>query len=509
MPPGSDNRPVLRDVFAGVSVALVLVPQALAYAVLAGMPAHRGIYASILPLIAAAAFASSPFLQTGPTALSALLTYTALVALAPPGSTEYIGLGILLALMVGVIKLLLGLSRAGNLAYLLSEPALLGFTSAAGVLILAAQVPDVLGFARSDGGVLGAAVEAVTHPAQWRLASVALAGLTVALVLGSRRLHPLVPGTLLATALGIAFTLVVGYDGPRVGAVPARVGEFSLALPWGVAPALLAPAAVIAVVGFAESAAISRTLAARHHTRWDPHRELVGQGVANLAAALAGAFPISGSFSRSVLNWLAGARTRWSSGFTGLAVLAFLPLAPLLADLPRTILAGIVMAAISGLIRIRPLVELWGLSRPQCLVAWTTFALTLLLAPHVDRALLLGVILAAGVHLWRELPVEVAAWSDDDTLHLRPSGVLWFGSAPRLEQTFLDLLAQHVRARRLVIHLDGLGRVDLSGAMLLRTLVEDSREAGLEVELQGAHPQTARSLHRVLGEHSDARAGPP
>jgi SulP family sulfate permease len=489
---------LLPDLVAGVSVALVLIPQSLAYAELAGMPAYRGLYAAALPLVAAGLLASSPYLQTGPVALTSLLTFAALSPLADPGGADYVALGLVLALVVGAVRLLLGLVRAGVLAYLMSQPMLMGFVPAAALLIVASQLPAAVQVAAPGQGVLTKALWTLAHPGAWRPGALLLGVATVALMLGGRRLSPLFPGVLAAVVLGIGVSLATGYDGPTIGAVQAGLPPLSVDLRWAEAPSLLVPGAVIALVGFAEPTSIARTFAIQERKRWDPDRELTSQGAANLVAGLAGGFPVGGSFSRSALNRLAGARTRLSGLITGLAVLAFLPMAGLLAPLPKAVLAAIVIGSVAGLIRIQPLLRLWRHSKPQFAVASATFALTLLLAPRIEWAVLAGVGLAVAVHLWRELRIDVDVASAGDTLVLRPKGVLWFGSAQTLEQTFIDLLAGNPQAKRLRVDLGGLGRIDVTGALSLRRVLDDARGADLDVELCGVHAAHRRLVQSIL-----------
>ncbi|MDT8342239.1 MAG: SulP family inorganic anion transporter [Longimicrobiales bacterium] len=494
------GRLTRHDVVAGVSVALLLVPQSMAYAELAGLPAHVGLYAAALPPLAAALAASSPYLQTGPTAVTAVLTLGALLPLAPAGTPAYVSLAVLLALVVGIARVLVGLLRAGNVAYLMSQPVLMGFTSGAAVLILCSQVPGALGAADAPvRGVLERAGWALAHPGAWEAASVVLAALTVALTLGARRLHPLLPGVLLATAGGVVYSVATGYAGPMVGAVPRGLAPPALDLPWRMLPALVVPGVVIALVGFSEAASIARTFATEDRTRWNPHREFVGQGLANLAAAASGGFPVGGSFGRSSLNRLAGARTRWSGAVTGLVVLAFLPFAGVLAPLPRAVLSGIVIAAVASLVRLRPLFGLARASRPQALVGLATFIATLALSPRLDQAVLLGVVLALGVHAWREMRPRVRSWTEGDTLHIRPEGVLWFGSAPELEAEAFALLESDPRTTRIIFHLGALGRIDYTGALGLRQLREDADRAGIPVEFVDVPTHAERIVARVLG----------
>ena len=486
-----------------MTVALVLVPQSLAYAQLAGMPAYRGLYAAALPPLAAAFVASSPYLQTGPVALTSLLTFGALSTLAPPGSSEYVSLGILLALLVGVARLLIGLLRAGVIAYLVSEPMLLGFTPAAAILIVASQLPTVAGVSPEGDGILERAFSTLGSPASWEAASVALAAGTVALMIVGRAVHRLFPSALIAVGAGIAFGAAADYDGTTVGSIPGRLPPFSFDFPWQELPRLVIPATIIALVGFVEASSIARTFAARDRRRWDVNREFESQGVANIAAAVSGGFPVGGSFSRSALNRQSGARTRWSGAVTGLLVLAFLPLAGALSQLPTAVLGAVVIGAVVGLVRPLPFLRLARLSRPQFAVASTTFVLTLALAPHIEWAVLVGIALAVGVHLWRELSLEVPSWTEGGTLHLRPRGVIWFGTASRLEDQVVELMAQHPESSSLTVHLDGLGRIDTSGALALRGLLRRADEAGLTVEIADVRPRWRGLVEHVIEREDD------
>ena len=492
-------RPSSKDVIAGIGVALILIPQSMAYAALAGLPARHGLFAAALGPLAAAFFASSPYLQTGPVALTALLTLGALVPVAVPGSAEYVGFAALLALVVGFVRVLVGALRGGWVSYLMSRPMLDGFTSGAAILIVCSQLPGVFSVDASGDGVLSRALWAIRHPSDWEQGSSLLAMLTLLIVIGARRLNPLVPGVLIATVVGLSFSLATDYGGPRLGDVDAGLPDLSLALPWASLPALVLPGIVIALVGFAEAASISRIYATKERMRWNPDQEFIGQGAANIAAGLFGGFPVGGSFSRSSLNYLSGARTRWSGLVTGAVVFAFLPFAHLLGPLPRSVLSAIVIAAVVPLIRVRLLVSLWKISLPQAVVGWLTFWFTIILSPHVEQAVVLGILAAVAVHIWRELEPGVEFWVEGATLHVKPSGVLWFGSAAFLEEAVAERLALAPEAERLVLHLDGLGRIDLTGAQVLRELMDQLREGGLDVEMKGVPPHAMRILNAVMG----------
>ena len=481
-----------------MTVAAVLIPQSLAYAGLAGMPPERGLYAAALPPIAAALFACSPYLQTGPVALTSLLTFGALSAHATPGSDEYIELGIVLALAVGAIRVLLGLLRGGVIAYLLSEPVLLGFVPGAAVLICLSQLPTALGVPPTGQGIVTGALDALSHPSLWDWTAILLAAITVALMRGAARLHRLVPGVLIAVVGSIAWSRATGYSGPTVGAIDLGLPGIPNGIAASAVPLLLVSALIIALVGFSEPSAIARTFATIERQRWDANQELVSQGAANLASAASGGFPVGGSFSRSSLNRQAGARTRLAGAVTGVAVLCFLPFASVLAPLPLPVLAAIVIVAALGLARMRPLARLVRLSRWQAAVAWTTFAATLALSPHVEYAVMIGVGMAILVHLLREMLVDIDVSLEGDTLSFRPRGVLWFASSKVIEDAFAVAIADHPGARRIDIDLAGVGRLDVTTALVLRRMLADARAAKLEARLIDIPPRARRFLLPVL-----------
>lgn len=484
------------DLLAGISVAALVIPQSVAYADLAGLPGYVGLYSAAVPAIAAALFASSRYLQTGPVTMTSLLTLGALAGLAPVGSARYAGLASLLAVLVGVIRLGVGLTRSGFVAYLMSKPVLVGFTAAAAVLAIASQLPDALGTEHREGHLLVGAFSALWAVADWRWPALVLALATLVLMMGGRRLHPLFPGALLAVVIGLMVARVTPTQdgvGPVTGGVLRQVAGFEL----GLVPNLLVPALVVALVGFAETASVARAYATRDREQWNPHREFVSQGIASLVSGLGGGYAVEGSLSRTSVGYMAGARTRWSEAITGLAVLGFLPFAGLLTPLPRGVPAAIVIAAAVGLIQVGEIRRLWRSSRPQSTVAGATFAATLILAPRIDLAVLLGVVFGIAWHLYRERRVTVHSHYQDGTLTLQPIGVLYFGSAPDLDGVLSEQLAAHPEATTLVLDLTQLGRVDYTGADLLWNFAGDAQRAGLSVALAGVPPQNRKMLARV------------
>lgn len=502
-------RPQTGDLVAGATVALVLVPQSLAYASVAGLPPERGLLAALLPPVVGGVLGSSRYLHTGPTAMTALLTFGALSTVAVPGSDAYIGLAIALALIVGTVRVAIGLLRWGGIVYLMSQTVVIGFAGAASLLIIGSQVAPALGTTtRHPNPLLGAAI-ALAEPTTWNPGSVAIALAAGAIVFTSRRIHPLIPGALIAVATLTAVSVAVGFGGAVLGAISVPLPLANVTLPFESTPGLLLPAFVIAVVGFAEPAAIARRYATLDREAWNPDREFMGQGAANLAAAASGSFPVGGSFGRTALARLAGARTRWTFVATSAAIGVALVLLPLLAALPVAVLAAIVIAAIALDVDLRSFRFYWQVARLQFGVAAFTFFATIVTAPHIERGILLGVAAAVAAHLWRENRVHAGATMEGSTLHLRPRGVLYFGSAHRLEDAFTRQLSLHREADGLVVHLDGLGRIDVTGAIALGRLLDDAIDAGLSVEILDVPIQARRIVDRVLSRHLLSAPDPP
>ena len=285
--------PTTGDLVAGISVALVLLPQSLAYAEIAGVPPHVGLFAAALPPLLAAPFVSSPYLQTGPVTITSLLTFGALSGLESAGTAPYIELAALLALIVGVTRAILGLLRGGIVAYVMSQPVLTGFTASAAILIVASQVPSMFDANPDTEGVIERALWVLLRPNEWDATAIALSISTVLVVLGARRVHQLFPGVLIAVVVAVIWSNLSNYDGTVVGDLPGGFITLSLDLPYSQTPSLLVAGIVIALVGFAEPASIARTFATADRIPWSANRELLSQGVANIASGISGGFPLA------------------------------------------------------------------------------------------------------------------------------------------------------------------------------------------------------------------------
>lgn len=500
----SPLKPGLNDLIAGLSVFLILIPQGLAYAELAGMPTHLGLIAGVLPPIVAAFFVSSPYLQTGPTALTALLVAGALTGLATSGSSEWVLLGSLLALMVGLLRVGFGLLRLGISAYFVSQPVLTGFTTGAALLIAGTQVGAIVGVTSDNSRVMGRAFDAITQPEHWSGATIFIGVLTFALTIGLRRVHTLFPSVLVAVAATWAISVIFDLDVSTIGNIPADLPSLSLDLPYGRVVDLIIPAVVIALVGFVEPASIARTYATAKRERWSANQEFLSQGMANVAAAVTGTFPVGGSFGRSSLNERAGATSRWSGFVTGVTMLCFLPFAGVLATIPRAALGAVVVTAALSLIRFDRIAAMWEWSKPQSATAIATLAATLGLDPRIDLAILFGIGLSVAVHLWREIQVHVSITRvNDETLRISPFGVLWFGSVNRVVENMLSTVADHPEVTHLQIDLEGVGRLDLTAAGDLADFANDQRTNGLIVEFDAVPPHARRLFDKLLRVHDE------
>ena len=383
-------KPQSGDVVAGISVALLALPQGLAYAELAGMPAKYGLYAAAIPSLLAAIFASSPYLQTGPVALTALLAYGALESLEDPFTEGFVELAALLALLVGVIRFLLGVFRLGRIADLLTDAVILGFTNGAAILIVFSQLPKSLGVQNSDSGILRSGWEAISTPDLWQFGAITFSVLTILIVLGGRLFNRLFPGVLVAVVFGIIISHLIDYSGPVVGELSGSFVSLKFNFDWSSFGDLLLPSAIIAIVGFAEPAAIARTYSKQDGSNWNPSKEFISQGVANMASAFSSSFPVGGSFGRSSLNKIAGAKTPWSGAITGAVVLGLLPLSSLLSELPSAILGATVIWAVMKLIKPLEFFDLMRNEPEQALIAAGTLLATLLTAPRIDRGIVIG-----------------------------------------------------------------------------------------------------------------------
>ncbi|MDP1525086.1 MAG: SulP family inorganic anion transporter [Rhodocyclaceae bacterium] len=638
------------DLIAGITVALVLVPQSMAYAQLAGLPAYYGLYAAFLPVIIGALWGSSRQLATGPVAVVALLTASALAPLAA-GPEHYLTLAILLALMVGVVQFSLGVFRLGAIVNLLSHPVIIGFTNAAAIIIGLSQLNKLLGVSmgRSDNflndiyGVLlqvgdthlptlamglGALagmfllkrflpklpnvliVVAATTLVSWQIgfeqnakatheeiADPTVAGLIVGFINGAANIHSLkevqaarsvelrtlvkdkdvagvaeseyqseliklaisnlesenklrmaslrkfkfVRGTNPETQAPLLYLrnqapqggtedtvwriVRIGKDGQLhlsgggevVGAIPSGLPEFKWpTVTWSDMTHLLSVAVVIALVAFMEAISIAKAMAARTRSRIDPDRELIGQGLANVASAFSQGFPVSGSFSRSAVNLNAGAVTGLASVISGLLVLlTLLFLTGLLYHLPQAVLAAVIMMAVAGLVNFGAIRHAWQTHRHDGLAATISFVATLAFAPHLDLGILTGAVVAITLFLHRRMRPrgEIVGLHPDgvlaglDTHNLKPisekfvpvrfDGELTFVNVAYFEDIVLETLVRFPNAQAILLIGSSINEIDVSGEEKLREIAKRLDQMGISLYVSGLKRQVMEVLERA------------
>ncbi|TVR89478.1 MAG: sulfate permease [Trueperaceae bacterium] len=502
-----DRRDLPSDLIAGITVAVMLVPQGMAYALLAGMPPVAGLYASTVPLVAYALVGSSRSLAVGPVAIMSLLTLAGVGALAEPGSAEFIGLAGLLALMVGVLQLALGLLRGGVIVAFLSHAVVSGFTSAAAIVIGLSQLTHLLGVSLEAQAPLAIAFEALRRLGDAHPATLAVGLGAVALLLAGTRLPKRFPTPLVVVVLATTLVALLGLGdhGVRtVGVVPAGLPIPTLPdAPLSAVLALLPTALAIAFVGFMESIAVARSLSAKDGERIDADRELVGLGLANLAAGMLAAFPVTGGFSRSAVNHRAGARSGLATIVTALLVaITLLVLTPLFRHLPQAALAALVIVAVAGLVDANTPRHLWRVRRSDALTLAVTFLATLTIG--VEQGILSGVGFSLAVFVWRSAFPHVAVmgrldeqgvWRNvarypdvrlaEGLVVLRPDASLYFANATYLRDVVERTLAERDDARGLVLDLSAVNDVDAVGLDGLDALMRELDQRGVEVHLAG------------------------
>ncbi|UTA80484.1 sulfate permease [Halomonas sp. XH26] len=515
------NRALLfKDSLAAVIVTLMLVPQALAYALLAGLPPEMGLYASMLPLVLYAIFGTSASLAVGPVAVAALMTASALSSFATPGSPEYIGAALVLAALSGLILIAMGVLRLGFLVNFLSHPVISGFITASGILIAISQLKHILGVEAAGHNVIELLGALFSQWQQINLITL-LIGLGVwgYLLVCRKRLNTwLMAIGISASASGfmvkaapisavmvttlLAWHFNLGQYGVNlVGFVPSGLPAITLpSLDQSLWLGLLPAALLISLVGFVESVSVAQTLAAKRRQRIDPNQELIALGMANLGAGVSGGSPVSGGFSRSVVNFEAGAATPLAGAFTALGiVLSTLLLTGLLAFLPTATLAATIIVAVGTLIDLPAVKRTWQYSRSDGVAMVATLLLTLL--HSVEVGIISGVVLSLGLHLYRTSQPHSAVVgrvpgtehfrnvkrheveTDQHVAMLRIDESLYFANARYLEDTVMALAARSPTLKHIVLTCQAVNVIDASALESLEAINGRLKDAGATLHL--------------------------
>ncbi len=501
------NPGVLKaDVVAGITVALVLVPQSMAYAQLAGLPAYFGLYAAFLPPMVAAIFGSSRQLATGPVAVVSLLTAASLEPLAAAGSEGFLAYAILLAFMIGGFQVFLGLFRLGVLVDFLSHPVVVGFTNAGAIIIGTSQLSKLFGVSVEKQPhhyetVYNVILEAM-HNTHWLTFFFAV--ISIGMLWGIKKYNPRLPSVLIAVVVCTLLSWVMGFAGKGgaiVGAIPAGLPAMTLpTFEWDAMKQLISSAIIIALIGFMEAISIAKAMAARTRQRIDANQELVGQGISNIVSGLFGGYAVSGSFSRSAVNIDSGAVTGFSSVVTGAVVgVTLLFFTPLLYNLPQATLAAVIIMAVINLVKIEPIKHAWKAEKHDGIVAVVTFALTLLMAPHLEKGIIIGVVLAMALFIYRTMRPRMAVLSRyhdgtfrDVKVHteldrckkivmFRFDMSLYYANAGYFETQVLEMVADNPDVEYLILDAEGINTIDATGAEVLLHLYERLEKIGVTI----------------------------
>lgn len=524
---------LLRDGLAAAIVTLMLIPQSLAYAQLAGLPPEVGLYASVAPLLVYALLGSSRVLAVGPVAVVSLMTAAAIGEHAAAGSGQALAVAVTLAFLSGLILLAMGLLRLGFIAHFLSHPVVSGFITASGLLIAASQLKTLLGVSAGGHNLIemlgavwaqrghihgltlgiGAACLAflfwVRRGLQPRLRRLGLAPRTAELAAKAGPVVAIIGATVFAWAID------AGAHGVKlVGAVPQGLPPLTQPL-WDLSlwQSLLVPALLISVVGFVESVSVGQTLAAKRRQRIEPDQELVALGGGNLAAAFSGGFPVTGGFARSVVNFDAGAQTPAAGVFTAVGILfASLLLTPALFYLPQATLAATIVVAVLSLVDVGMLRRTWAYAKADFLAVLATLGVTL--AVGVESGLVAGVGLSLLLHLWRTSQPHIAEVGQvpgtehyrnvqrhtvitrPAVLALRMDESLYFANARALEDRINAALAERPALRHVVLQCSAINDIDASALDSLEAINQRLRDAGVQLHLSEVKGPVMDKLQR-------------
>ena len=492
---------------AGFSVALLMVPQSVAYAALAGMPLVTGLYAALLPALVGVMWGGSTRLSIGPSALTCVLISASLTGLAQPSSAQWVNLAIWLALLAGTLQLLMGVLRYGWLLNLISSPVMMGFTQAAGLLIMASQLPALTGW--QTGGSF-----------QWT--DVGFGAASLAALFLAKKWAPKSPSIMLVVAASAAVSYAMGYaanGGAVIGALPASLPSLGLPqlLTWEELMFLAGPAVLIALVSFLEAASCAKTENQKEGTVWQENQDLMGQGLAKIVSGLSGSFATSTSFSRSAINLASGAKTGWAVVGTTSFVLLAVFASPALFHVPRAVLAAVVILAVSSLIQPLAFVKLWRIARIEAMTAGMTFGITQLSTPRIYWGVLAGVLLGLSHFLYTRLHPRIieVGLHDDGSLrdrhlwHLPPLAThvfairmdaeLDFAAASSFEKYITEKLSDQAQIQHVCLFAQPINRIDATGVETLQQLRHYLQRRGIQLHISGIKLPVENAL-KLAGE---------
>jgi sulfate permease, SulP family len=504
------------DFSAGLIVAIMLIPQGMAYAMLAGLPPVIGLYASTIPLIIYALFGSSRQLAVGPVAMVSLLVFTGVSALADPGTEEFVSLALLLALMVGVIQLTMGLFRLGFLVNFLSHAVISGFTSAAALIIGLSQLKHLMGINIPRGSVFLTLSEAAKNITDTNLITLLIGAGSIAILLFFKMKMKKFPAPLVVVVGG---TLLVSFlnlkdQGVKiVGEVPMGLPVMSLpAMSFEAIMALLPIALTISFVGFMESIAVAKAIASKEKYKVNSNQELNGLGLANIIGSFFSAYPVTGGFSRSAVNYQAGARTGLATIITAvIIIISLMFFTPLFYYLPQAVLAAIIMVAVFGLIDVKEAIHLFKVKQADGWTLLITFIATLTLG--IEQGILVGVAVSLLLFIWRSAYPHMAelgylekenvfkniknypqAKTYDDILIYRLDASLYFANMAFFEEKLRSAINEKESVKKVLLDFTAVNSIDAVAIHELEELVHQYEDSGIEFYIAGMK----RPVHEIV-----------
>ncbi|MGM7682223.1 SulP family inorganic anion transporter [Cytobacillus sp. Hm23] len=495
------------DLSAGLIVAIMLIPQGMAYAMLAGLPPVIGLYASTIPLIIYALFGSSKQLAVGPVAMVSLLVFSGVSTLAEPGSSEYLSYALLLSLMVGVIQFGMGIFRLGFIVNFLSHAVISGFTSAAALIIGLSQLKHLLGVDIARGSVFEVLYGAIVQIGNVNFITLAIGALSIAILLYFKKNYPRFPAALIVVVGGsllVYFLNLQELGVSIVGEVPRGIPSISLpAFDIGSITSLLPIALTISFVGFMESIAVAKAIAAKENDKINSNQELSGLGLANIVGSFFSAYPVTGGFSRSAVNYQAGAKTGLASIITAvLIIISLLFFTPLFYYLPNVVLAAIIMVAVFGLIDVKEAVHLFKIKKVDGWTLIVSFIATLVTS--IEEGILIGIAFSLLVFIWRSAYPHVAqlgyieqenvfrnikryenAKTFKDTIIFRIDASLYFANMGFFEEQLRKEIADHPTTTKIVLDFSSVNAIDAVSIDELEKIIDDYKQANIEILIAG------------------------
>lgn len=505
-----------EDIVAGISVSFVAIPQSLAYAALAGVPVYYGLYALSIPTIIAALLGTSKILSTGPVAPISLLTAALLQQFSLENPSSIVTYAAALAILVGLIQIILGLSKLGTIINYIARPVIVGFTTASAFVIGFSQVPQLFGLIiGKHDHFISSVLDMILHINQLSIETTIFGISALIYIILMKKYVPLFPSALIVVAGSTLLSKFLNYNGLIVGNIPQGLPSINIGALTDAPISLMLPSAlIISVVGFMGSVTVIKSLAHKTQDRIDPNKELIAQGGANLSAGMIGSFPVAGSVSRTALNYSMGAKSKVASIIVGvIAIIVILGFSQILYYLPFAILAAIIIAAISDLIKINEIIELVKIRPHDGIVTIITLVSTLLFSPHLDHGILIGIIASIGMHLHQSARphIEIFFCHDKDYIHShryqihtyptnkRVMGVavdssLTFTNATYVYSKIMEALRKHRKPKYILLLCNSISYIDSSAEEVLLDLHSDLDNIGIGLLFAGLHSRVINQL---------------